>query len=177
MPEPRSPATDFPVKDSPSPHTPAPPVPDLAARGRFTRLVMALGHRIGQPLLPCGGHVRLADSQGRLQLVLNLSPAQDCLLAVRPVCPIPEDGPQAATLARQLLEINADREVLGDAALCAQPRLGCYALERPLPLDASPAGFLLAIDDLAELGDALRASLCGDDGTPPHAPDMRLLPA
>lgn len=151
--------------------------PDLAARGRFTRLVMALGHRIGHPLLPSAGRVRLVDALGELQFELSLSPDEDQLLAIRPVCAIPSDEAQAATLCARMLELNADREVLGDATLCALPRLGRYALVQPLPLEASPAGFLVAIDDLAELGDAVRMTLLGDEDTPPHAPDMRLQPA
>lgn len=167
----------MPAPHTPDADTPDTGCPDLAARGRFTRLVMALGHRIGQPLLPGAGRVRLVDGQGELQLELRLSDDEDHLLAIRPLCPIPGDGAQSAVLAAQLLELNADREVLGDATVCALPRLDRYALVRPLPLDASAAGFVVAIDDLAELGEALRASLQGDGDAPPRAPDMRLLPA
>lgn len=153
----------------PAPHPPAP-----SARGQFARLIAVLGHRIGQPLLPEGGLVALVDAQRELQLVVELSDEEDCLHVVRPFLPIPADPADAARLACELLELNADRDALGRSLVCADRRRARYCLLQRLELDTAPVAFVLAIEEMAELGDALRASFRNDGDPAPRPANLQL---
>lgn len=152
--------------------SPAHTLPD--ARGQFTRLVGALGRRIGQPLLPDEGSVALADEQNALQLMVELSTDEDCIHAIRPFLGIPEDDTEAGRLASELLRVNADRDALGRSLVCAYEPRHLYCLVERLELDLSPAAFVMAIEELAELGDALRASLQTQGDPVPRRPDLHL---
>lgn len=153
----------------PAPHAPAP-----AARGQFARLVATLGHRIGQALLPEAGLVALVDAQRELQLIVELSSDEDCIHVVRPFLPIPANADEAGRLASDMLELNADRDALGRSLVCADRQRDRYCLLQRIELDTSPAAFVMAVEELAELGDALRASFRGDAEPAPRAPNLQL---
>lgn len=144
------------------------------ARGQFTRLIGALGRRIGQPLQPGEGRVALADEHQALRLLIELSADEDCLHVARPFLPIPDDAAQAGRLAGELLRVNADREALGAALVCAYEARHLYCLVQRMALDSPPADFVLAVEELAALGDALQAALTAADDPTPRPPDLRL---
>ncbi len=151
---------------------PAHRLPD--ARGQFARLIAALGRRIGQPLLPDEGAVALADNHDRLQLMVELSTDEDCIHAIRPFLDIPGDEAEAGRLASELLRVNADRDALGHSLVCTYAPRQLYCLAQRLELDTAPAAFVSAIEDLAELGDALRASLLGPGDPVPQPVNLQL---
>ncbi|MFD0667501.1 hypothetical protein ACT80S_07265 [Ramlibacter sp. MAHUQ-53] len=144
------------------------------ARGQFARLIAALGRRIGQPLLPDEGSVALADARDALQLMVELSTEEDCIHAIRPFIEIPDDEADAGRLACELLRVNADRDALGRSLVCAYTPGRLYCLVQRLELDLSPAAFVMAIEELAELGDALRASLLGRGDPVPRPANLQL---
>ena len=144
------------------------------ARGQFARLIAALGRRIGQPLLPDEGSVALADARDALQLMVELSTEEDCIHALRPFLGIPDDDAKAGELALEMLRLNADRDALGDAPVCAIAQHRQFCLVVRLELDIGPAAFVLAVEELAELGDALHATLSGSPQPLPRPADMQL---
>lgn len=141
---------------------------------QFAQLVAALGRRIGQSLPPGNGMIALADDQHALKLLVELSTDEDCIHAVRPFLGIPDDEVQAGALASEMLRLNADRDALGQALICAYAARRHYCLVQRLELDIGPAAFVMAIEELAELGDALHTSLTGEREPAPRPADMQL---
>lgn len=151
-----------------------PPAQPHDSRGQFARLVAALGRRIGQPLMPDTGMVALADARDELRLVIELSTDEDGIHALRPFLAIPDDEATAGELALEMLRLNADRDALGEALVCAVTQYRQFCIVRRLALDMGPAAFVLAVEELAELGDALHATLSGEPQPVPRPADMQL---
>lgn len=151
---------------------PAHRLPD--ARGQFARLISALGRRIGHPLLPDEGAVALSDDQEALHLMVELSTDEDCIHAIRPFLEVPDDEAEAGRLASELLRVNADRDALGGSLVCTYAPRHLHCLVLRLELDMAPAAFVMAIEELAELGDALRASLQGQADPVPRPANLHL---
>lgn len=138
----------------------------VAATALFNTLIEALSHRVGTTLDPADGMVVLADERQSVKLIIEMATRQpERFYAIVPFADIPEDSDAAATLASQLMVLNADREALDDANLCADPQRGKFCLIKTCSLTMDPVAFIEAIEALGELGDRVATLL--DDG-----PDM-----
>lgn len=126
---------------------------DSAAR--FAAYLDALSTRTASDLEAQDGTLILTDASHAVQLVVELSSAQDRVIVVTPILSFPTDDPQGA-LAMRLLRINADRAALDGAVIAADGLRRQFVLIHELPLTLEPEDFAEAVEALMDLAAAVR---------------------
>jgi hypothetical protein len=136
------------------------PDTDTIAR-RFALLVEALAQRIGTPLDPGEGTVLLADERGVLKLAIEIAEGREALFAVAPFLPFPAEPARLGEVALQLLQVNADREVMREANVAADGVRQQFCLVREIALALEPVPFIEAVEGLVALAEQVRAHIEG----------------
>lgn len=145
-------------------------VDNTVAKAQFAVLIEALSHRVGATLDPSDGMVALADGRQSVRLIVEMA-AQNSTrcYAIVPFADVPEDTAEAGTLAGQLLILNADREALGGASLCADAQRGKFCLIKACDLTMDPVAFIETVESLGDLGERIAALLNEGEGVTPTA--------
>lgn len=144
------------------------PVTFADALIRFRMLVASLSTHLGVPLDGSDGMVVLIDRCYTLRMVIELAEDQQGVYAVVPVMPFPEDAGALGELAVDLLLLNADRQALDDAVLCADAHRSLVCLLKRFSIELAPEAFGPALDALADLGLQVANQLCaGSDAATP----------
>lgn len=123
---------------------------------RFAAYLDALSARTSAPLEPRDGMVVLTDAGHAVQLVVELTSAQDRVILVTPLMSFPGEESQGS-LAMRLLRINADRGALEGAVIAADGLRRQFVLIDEQPLDLAPEAFADAVEALMALAAAIRA--------------------
>lgn len=121
---------------------------------QYEKLIRALSERLGLELDITENPIVLADAQQQVRLLVK--PAADDV-NLHLICPFLEIGEpsEEGGPALRMLQLNSDRETLGDAVICVDAANQFYLLMRAMPLDTPAQDFLNAIDALQDLAQGI----------------------
>ena len=128
----------------------------------FKTLIAGLSEKLDLTLDASEGMVTLVNDDQSLGMVIELSSDQDCIFVIIPVIPFPDNPEHLGNLALDALLLNADRQALSGACLCADAHRSQFCLIQSLDLTSAPAEFLATLDELTALVDLVKDHLSVD---------------
>ena len=128
----------------------------------FKTLIAGLSEKLGITIDASEGMVTLVNDDQSLGMVIELSSDQDCIFVIIPVIPFPDNPEDLANLALDAMLLNADRQALSGACLCADAHRSQFFLIQSLNLTSAPAEFLATLDELTALVDLVKDHLSDD---------------
>ena len=128
----------------------------------FKTLIAGLSEKLDLTLDASEGMVTLVNDDQSLGMVIELSSDQDCIFVIIPVIPFPDNPEHLGNLALDALLLNADRQALSGACLCADAHRSQFFLIQSLNLTSAPTEFLATLDELTALVDLVKDHLSVD---------------
>jgi len=128
----------------------------------FKTLIAGLSEKLDLTLDASEGMVTLVNDDQSLGMVIELSSDKDCIFVIIPVIPFPDNPEDLGNLALDAMLLNADRQALSGACLCADAHRSQFFLIQSLNLTSAPAEFLATLDELTALVDLVKDHLSDD---------------
>ena len=128
----------------------------------FKTLIAGLSEKLDLTLDASEGMVTLVNDDQSLGMVIELSSDQDCIFVIIPVIPFPDNPEDLGNLALDAMLLNADRQALSGACLCADAHRSQFFLIQSLNLTSAPTEFLATLDELTALVDLVKDHLSVD---------------
>lgn len=125
----------------------------------FKTLIAGLSEKLDLTLDASEGMVTLVNDDQSLGMVIELSSDKDCIFVIIPVIPFPDNPEDLGNLALDAMLLNADRQALSGACLCADAHRSQFFLIQSLNLTSAPAEFLATLDELTAPVDLVKDHL------------------
>ena len=148
---------------------------DLNELQNFEQLIAALSAHFGIPLDGSDRTVIIVDEAEKIVLVAELATAPERIYLIRPLLDFPDAADLLARMTMDALLLNADRQALDEAVVCADAHRNCFCLIKTLGLPLAAADFIAAVDRQIDIADAARTYLLDEPGVPaPEVPPIRV---